>query len=155
MCGIFLIVLLLCTVIHRSYPLGYKRNSFCPVSHRSLLCRVATKLYSSSLPNHLNHKVYPDDNYDHILGFGDITHKNSKLQEICRLRIADVELSKSPIDTVSSPVRAIYGFKNCIADLRCMLEFAARMRYWSVILRFKWGFRVWYSGLWQNIRQAN
>lgn len=45
-------------------------------------------------------EVYPDDDYNHILGMNDDDHTLSKLQEITALRIKDVKLSKTPIDTV-------------------------------------------------------
>lgn len=73
-------------------------------------CRVGCRWSSPSntfktshelgaFPDYLNTNEYPDDDYSHILGFFDDFHKPSKLQEISRLRLADTELSKKPIDT--------------------------------------------------------
>lgn len=63
----------------------------------SIVSNVNEKLLSISNALHL--REYPHDNYEHILGYGNSNHKLSRLQEIVRLRIADVEQSKKPIDT--------------------------------------------------------
>ncbi len=49
---------------------------------------------------YIHWKEYPIDDYNHILGFNDPKHSDSTLQKITALRIADVERSKTPIDTV-------------------------------------------------------
>ena len=49
---------------------------------------------------YIHWKEYPIDDYNHILGFNDPNHSDSTLQKITALRIADVERSKTPIDTV-------------------------------------------------------
>ena len=44
---------------------------------------------------------FPNDDFSHIFGYGSISHKLSKLQQISIERIKDVILYKTPIDAVS------------------------------------------------------
>ena len=49
--------------------------------------------------DYLHIAEYPNDDYSHVLGYGDSSHTASRLQLISRDRIKDVKLSKTPIDT--------------------------------------------------------
>ena len=68
-----------------------------------------------AFPKHLHLEEYPDDDFNHILGLYDENHRESRLQSITRLRIADVLLSKKPIDTVPNayPAFCITLFEYC------------------------------------------
>ena len=54
----------------------------------------------NALVSHMNWEEYPNDDYSHILGYGNSSHIPSKLQSIMALRIKDVKRSKEPIDAV-------------------------------------------------------
>lgn len=49
----------------------------------------------------VHHREYPNDDFSHILGYGNADHTPSKLQQISALRIEEVIRHKTPIDTVS------------------------------------------------------
>lgn len=53
-----------------------------------------------TLASSLNLKEYPNDDFSHILGYGDSNHQLSRLQDICGIRLKDVNQDKKPIDTV-------------------------------------------------------
>ena len=53
---------------------------------------------SSSNELGLNTAEYPDDDYNHILGFHDPKHTPSRLQKICAIRLKDVQSAKTPLD---------------------------------------------------------
>jgi hypothetical protein len=50
--------------------------------------------------DYIHEEEYPDDDFKHTLGYSDPSHTPSKLQSISAFRLADVSLSKKPIDTV-------------------------------------------------------
>ncbi len=55
----------------------------------------------SSHNDYLHVSEYPNDNYNHVLGYGIKDHNMSKLQSISKERIKDLKLLKAPIDAVS------------------------------------------------------
>jgi hypothetical protein len=63
-------------------------------------CGPLTQNVKDSETRYISDHTYPNDNYEHILGYNDPNHKPSILQQITALRISEVELSKTPIDTV-------------------------------------------------------
>ena len=83
--------------------LCYFTNSFrSPVCNRFLSNSCYShhhSLFAQQGVSYLHTDEYPGDDFSHILGFGDSTHKESKLQSISALRISDVKRSKTPIDT--------------------------------------------------------
>ena len=85
--------------------------------------------YLSSLG--LNVKEYPADNYSHILGVtlrpGEV-HSPSKLQQICKLRIADIEKSKggkSGTDADGTGVKGVEDDRVCGISVE---EYMARIK---------------------------
>ena len=87
-----LIAILYCCSIVTAFHVPRGLN----IVRTTLSAAIEYPIYSS-----LNRKENPADNYDHILGQNDKSHVLSKLQEICRLRLQDIELSKLPVDKVS------------------------------------------------------
>jgi hypothetical protein len=71
------------------------------VKHTILMSSADEIDLSNKRKKFIHWNEYPNDNYNHILGFNDPNHIDSTLQKITALRIADVERSKTPIDTVS------------------------------------------------------
>lgn len=67
------------------------------VTLKSSFLRMSTPL-SRMAELGLNVKAFPEDNYEHILGFHDENYEPSKLQVICRKRMEDVNHSKEPLD---------------------------------------------------------
>jgi hypothetical protein len=83
--------------------IAFPSSSFLLLSNRFV---SSTRILTMSDKNSIfyqavNHKEYPDDDYSHVLGYGDPDHKLSRLQEICRIRLQDIAQDKKPIDTVS------------------------------------------------------
>ena len=88
------------------------------------------------LASSLNVKIYPGDDYCHVLGYGDPNHTLSRLQDICRIRLQDVARDKTPIDTVSNYITAswyipmIYILTSCSKGVDSIDHFiSAKMTY--------------------------
>lgn len=70
-------------------------------SFRTLTLKLTPfKLFSSNRP-YLHLTEYPNDNYNHIYGFGNVDHTPSILQSISEEVIRDVKIKKVSYDSVS------------------------------------------------------
>ena len=49
---------------------------------------------------HLHVSEYPEDDFSHVLGFGDQNYTLSRLQYISKFRIEEVKKNKIPLDVV-------------------------------------------------------
>jgi anthranilate synthase/indole-3-glycerol phosphate synthase/phosphoribosylanthranilate isomerase len=81
-------MLILCLLYSVSVVTG-----FLPINHRFRALKL------NSVPPEWIQANYPDDDFDHILGIKDESHEPSLLQQITRLRLQEVKLSKAPVDT--------------------------------------------------------
>lgn len=97
----FIIVALLHLMVQSLNVKNFVTSGIKGLKHTTIMSASEKTEITNRRQKFIHWDEYPSDDYNHILGFNDPNHCDSTLQKITALRIADVERSKTPIDTVS------------------------------------------------------